>query len=169
MNRLFLGLLLVATSLACSHSRRSRTGVSGPGMNARREAGLLQLGALKLKCPEDSLVPAFIESSQRNLHLYRVAGCNKTFNVLLHCIGVCLWVEMPDQRAAQELGCKAEELELRHLDGATYMYSGCGKSAAYTHRNNRWERTDQRPPSEPPGLSPPSSASLTSHSPFAPG
>lgn len=143
MKRLLFCALLVATSLACSHSKRARTGVSGPGMNARREAGLLEMASLNMKCPEDSLVPAFIESSQRNLHLYRVAGCNQTFNALLHCIGVCLWVEMPDQRAARELGCNREELELRHLDGATYAYSGCGKSAVYTHRNNHWERIKQ--------------------------
>jgi hypothetical protein len=130
---------LVCLAAGCSHSKGSRTGVSGPGMTSKREAGLLELASREMHCPEDSLVPAFLESSEKNLHLYRVAGCNVTFNVLLHCIGVCLWVEMPDKRAAQELGCPSEQLQMKYVGGGGYSYSGCGKSGTWVHKANHWE------------------------------
>jgi hypothetical protein len=143
MNRLLPVFTLVVASclmVGCGHAKHSKSGVSGPGMNVKREAQLLALASGRMSCPEQSLVPAFVESSEKNLHLYRVAGCNATFNALLHCIaGVCNWVEMPDQRAAQEMACPVEQLQVKYMGDATYSYTGCGKSANYAHRKLHWE------------------------------
>lgn len=143
MNRTPLLLAVVAglsMLAACGHSKHSKSGVSGPQMNDKREAALLELAAKQLNCPEQGLVPAYVESDEKNLFLYRVAGCNLTYNALLHCVArVCNWIEMPDARAASELGCPAEQLQMKYLGNVSYSYSGCGRSATYTHVKLHWE------------------------------
>jgi hypothetical protein len=107
-------------------------------MNARREAALLALASPAMRCPSDALVPAFVESSGKSLHVYRVAGCGVTFNAVLRCAGACQWLALPDKRAAEALGCPVEQLELKHLDSGAWSYTGCGRAVAYTERADRW-------------------------------
>lgn len=110
----------------------------GPGMNAKREANLIETASKELACPNDQLTPSFVESIEGNAHIYRVSGCNKTYDSILFCMmGTCSWTETPEKRAAFDLQCPPEQLKRTYLGNATFGMAGCGKTISYLYVNGR--------------------------------
>jgi hypothetical protein len=110
----------------------------GPGMNAKREANLIEMASKELACPNDQLAPSFVESIEGNAHIYRVTGCSKTYDSILFCMmGTCSWTETPDKRAAFDLQCPQEQLKRTYLGNATFGMAGCGKTVSYLYVNGR--------------------------------
>jgi len=125
--------LIVALAAGCAHS------ISGPRMNAKREANLLQLAAKALNCTSENMVAQFKESIEWNVHVYAVDGCNGHYEAMLHCLRDCVWIEPPDQRAAFDLQCPApNELKRTYLGNGMYGMTGCGKSVTYVNTAGRW-------------------------------
>lgn len=121
-------VLLGASS--CRH-RRVAT-VSGPGMNHKREAALLEAAAIRLGCSARDMVGAFEASLEANYHVYRVDGCGKRFYSLLHCTGMCNWREAPEMRAETELQCPATQLARTYSPmNHVFTITGCGRSVSY--------------------------------------
>ncbi|MFT3713160.1 MAG: hypothetical protein QM817_36360 [Archangium sp.] len=127
-----LALLCFVAAMATSGCRHRRIStVSGPGMNVKREAALLEAAEIRLGCSQN-LVGAFEVSLESNYHVYRVDGCGKRFYALLHCTGICNWREAPEMRAESELQCPAAQLT-RAYEPVMHVFtiSGCGRTAQY--------------------------------------
>lgn len=130
---LVLSLVVSAFLVGC---RAHGTSVQGPGMTAKREANLLELASRDLQCPTTSLSAAFVESVERNAHIYRVTGCEKTFDAALVCpLGSCIWYETPERRAAFDLQCPREQLTRTYLGNSAFGMAGCGRTITYLLRN----------------------------------
>ncbi len=123
-------LVVVLPLLACSHARAS---ISGPGMNAKREANLLELASAETGCPAAELKPSFVKSLRSNLHEYAVDGCGKHFQANLFCAGVCVWQDgsAARKRAAFDLQCPIEQVSQVELPGDAIGMSGCGRTITY--------------------------------------
>lgn len=135
---------------------RAHTSVEGPGMNARREANLLDDAARTLGCAREALKPAFVESIQRNAHVYRVDGCGRSHVAVLRCTGVCAWVEAPKATAAAELKCESEPLQTAYVGNGNFTVSGCGRSVPFMYAHGRLQpaSSDTPPPPPPPPAAP---------------
>lgn len=151
MNRSALIVVAFAVAFASVGCRHSRSSITGPGMNSKREASLLITAAARLNCPADQLTPTFVQSLEKNLHLYQVVGCGSSYGSLLHCIGVCNWREMPDGRAATELGCPAEKVTRSYAGNGNFTYAGCEKSVTYLHKGlSEWVTAPSSPSTSTP-------------------
>jgi hypothetical protein len=109
----------------------------GPGMNAKREATLLNDAARELNCPREQLVPSFVESLEGNFNLYRVDGCGQVYEAFLHCVGLCNWRDTPNKVAAAALHCPKEQLTRTYLGNGAFTVSGCGNSVDYQYIRGR--------------------------------
>jgi hypothetical protein len=132
-------LLVSLCLLAACATQRAAT-ITGPGMNAKREASLMTLASGKISCDAGLLTGAFIESLERNFHLYRATGCGQTFEVFLLCVpmGGCQWVETPDTRAAFDLQCAKEKLSRTYLGSGTFGVAGCDRTITYVWVNGQY-------------------------------
>jgi hypothetical protein len=136
MRTTLIGLVVVLAG-GCAHKKQST--IVGPGMNAKREANLLQLAGKELNCTSENMVGQFKESLEKNVHVYAVDGCTGHYEALLHCLGVCVWVELPDRRATFDLQCPApNELKRTYLGNGMFGMTGCGKSITYVNSEGRW-------------------------------
>jgi hypothetical protein len=126
----FMVLMCLAAALVAGCRHRRVSTVSGPGMNVKREAALLEAAQVRLGCSQ--LVGAFEASLEANYHVYRVDGCGKRFYALLHCTGICNWREAPEMRAESELQCPATQLT-RTYEPYSHVFTinGCGRVAQY--------------------------------------
>lgn len=126
---LVLSLVFIALT-GCRHRRVST--VSGPGMNSKREAALMDEASARLHCDHSGMVGAFETSLERNYHVYRVDGCGKRFYAMLHCTGICSWREAPEMRAEVDLQCPVQQLTRSYTpSNHTFVISGCGRAVAY--------------------------------------
>lgn len=136
-----IALLVVASVVAVLVSgcrAHATSSVQGPGMNAKRESTLIDLASKELSCPNAELKAAFLESVEKNAHIYRVSGCNKTYDSILFCFaGTCSWNETPEKRAAFDLQCPQEQLKRSYLGNGTFGMSGCDKTMTYLYVNGR--------------------------------
>ena len=151
MRTALLLVVLAGVVSGCAHSAAGS--IAGPGMNAKREANLLAAAAKDLGCPQESLTTAFVESIEKNAHIYRVSGCEKTYDSILFCAaGVCSWNETPEKRASFDLQCPREQLKRTYLGDGTFGMSGCDRTITYLFVNGRLVAnvTGSQVPSPPP-------------------
>lgn len=133
-----IALVVAAAAIVSGCRAHSTATVVGPGMNAKREANLFANASKELACPTQGMTAAFVESIEGNAHIYRVTGCQKTFDSILFCMmGTCSWVETPEKRASFDLQCAQEELKRTYLGNATFGVAGCGKTITYLYVNGR--------------------------------
>ena len=141
MVRIAFLLVLVTLGSACGR-RRVGPSITGPGMNNKREAQLLQQAEAQLQCHE-GLVGAFEGSLETNYHAYRVDGCGKRFHALLHCTGICNWRQGPERLAESDLQCPAIQLSRTYsAQTNTFEVTGCGRSARYELGQGKIRRID---------------------------
>lgn len=132
----FVGSVVVVALSGCR--AHGGTTLQGPGINAKREANLMSSASTELQCPADQLKASFVESIEKNAHIYRVVGCEKTYETVLFCMmGNCSWNETPEKRASFDLQCPREQLTRTYLGSATFGMAGCGKTITYLFVNGR--------------------------------
>lgn len=133
MRTALLVLVIGGAVSSCAHST-----VVGRGMNAKREANLRAAASTELACPEEGLTVSFLESIEKNSHIYRVTGCSKIYESILICMmGTCAWLEMPEKRASFDLQCPREQITRTYLGSGTFGMRGCEKTITYMFVNGR--------------------------------
>ena len=139
MTRLPRALALVlatASVLGCSASRsESKADTDGAAgafpqvadMNKKRWANGLEKAAKELGCAQGQLTHESLGSGR---FVFRGAG--KEVEYALYCsAGSCVWLDDLRTRAAFDLNCPREQLQLTFIDEKTRGVSGCDKRATY--------------------------------------
>jgi hypothetical protein len=81
--------------------------------------------AESLRCPEDQL-----QVEEKTAYSSKVMGCGKSDVIVLDGTGAFISVR---ERAAFELSCAGDSIEVTVIDPNLYGAAGCGKKITYRH------------------------------------
>jgi hypothetical protein len=76
---MWMKFFLVVAVLGVASCRTPRSETSGPGLNPKRESALLEIASRELNCDREQLAVTYVDSIERNAHIYRADGCQKTY------------------------------------------------------------------------------------------
>lgn len=98
-----------------------------PHMNARRWANGLEKAAKELGAAAGQVAHRQIDESR-----FSFSAGERQVEYALWCQGPgCVWLDDPRARAAFDLDCPKEKLQLTLIDSKTRGVAGCGRRATY--------------------------------------